>query len=178
MTAGPLPDGYSLVGGNTSYDISTNAVVTPPIVVCFTVATIFDQWEFARLRLLHRENGQLIDRTILAPDSPAPDFAGRRVCGRVATLSPFVAALAPAVTISGRVLTPAGLGLRNAIVALTDSDGIRRTTTSSSFGTYSFENVIPGENYIVGVSSKRYRFAARSLSVNENLADINFVGLE
>ena len=179
LSAGALPNGFTVLGGNTSYDISTTAIYTPPIVVCFTVTSVNDPAEFDRVRLLHGENGQLVDRTILSPDSPAPHFATRTVCSRVNSLSPFVAALAqPLVSVSGRVMTPTGLGLRNAIVALTDSQGVRRTATTSSFGVYSFDNVRPGETYLIGVSSKRYRFASQSLLVNGNLTNVDFVGLE
>jgi len=82
------------------------------------------------------------------------------------------------VTVGGRVLTPSGLSLRNAAVALTDSQGIRRTATTTSFGTYMFDSVRTGETYILGVSSKRYRFAPLILLVNDNLSNVNFVGLE
>ncbi|MEO7659385.1 MAG: carboxypeptidase regulatory-like domain-containing protein [Pyrinomonadaceae bacterium] len=81
-------------------------------------------------------------------------------------------------SISGRVTTPDGLGLRNAIVTLTDSQGVRQVATTSSFGYYTFNSVRPGETYVAGVSSKRYRFAARNLTVSDNLANIDFVGLE
>ncbi|MEO7658570.1 MAG: carboxypeptidase regulatory-like domain-containing protein, partial [Pyrinomonadaceae bacterium] len=82
------------------------------------------------------------------------------------------------VTVSGKVATPSGLGLRNATVVMTDSAGVRRTATTSSFGLYSFENVLAGENYVLGVSSKRYRFAAKSLLITTDLANVDFVGLE
>ncbi len=82
------------------------------------------------------------------------------------------------VTVGGRVSTPTGLGLRNAVVAITDSQGVRRTATTSSFGVYSFDNVQTGGTYIIGVSSKRYRFASRNLLVNDNLTNVDFVGLE
>ena len=48
---------------------------------------------------------------------------------------------APTVTISGRVFTANGLPLRNAVVSLTDSQNVRRTVLTSSFGLYSFDNV-------------------------------------
>jgi hypothetical protein len=83
----------------------------------------------------------------------------------------------PPATITGRVTTPSGLGLRNAIVALTDSQGVRRTATTSSFGIYSFADVATGQTYVIGVSSKRYRFAARSELVNGDMT-VDFVGLE
>ena len=82
------------------------------------------------------------------------------------------------VIVSGRVTTPDGRGLRNASVALTDSAGIRRLTTTSSFGFYTFENVRNGETYVVGVSSKRYRFASRNLEVSDNITNVDFIGLE
>lgn len=83
-----------------------------------------------------------------------------------------------AVGISGRVLTPTGLGLRNALVTLTDSGGVRRTSTTSSFGLYSFSDLRPGESYTVGINSKRYRFAPRTLVMSTDLTNIDFVGLE
>jgi len=82
------------------------------------------------------------------------------------------------VTISGRVTTPTGLNLRNAIVALTDPQGVRRSATTSSFGIYSFTNVQSGGTYIISVASKRYRFTPQSVSVNGNLTNVDFVGLE
>ncbi|MFT3744552.1 MAG: carboxypeptidase-like regulatory domain-containing protein [Pyrinomonadaceae bacterium] len=82
------------------------------------------------------------------------------------------------VSIGGRVTTPTGLGLRNTTVVLTDPQGIRRTATTSSFGIFSFANVPTGVTYVVGVSSKRYRFTAQSISPTSNLSNIDFVGLE
>jgi uncharacterized delta-60 repeat protein len=95
-SAGAPPAGYTILTDAPAYDITTTAQFTPPVTVCLTVSSVSDQTTFARVRVLHGEGGQLVDRTILAPDSPAPDFASRRVCARVQTLSPFVAALAPA----------------------------------------------------------------------------------
>jgi len=82
------------------------------------------------------------------------------------------------VLIAGRVTTPDGRGLRNATVSLIDSLGIVRTVTTGSFGYYAFDNVRAGESYLMGVSSKRYRFPTRSMQINDNLVDINFTGLE
>ncbi len=81
-------------------------------------------------------------------------------------------------SISGRVLTPGGQGLRNAIVSLIDAAGAERRVTSSSFGFYAFEEVRRGETYMVSVSSKRYRFTPRSIQVNGNLSGVDLVGQE
>ena len=130
------------------------------------------------------ENGQLVDRTIRSPEIPAPNFETRTVCGRVETVSPlaFVTALAPAVQpaamISGRVVTPSGVAVRGAVVVLTDSQNVRRIATTSSFGIYSFQNVMTGESYVLGVTSKRYRFAPLLFVLNGSLSNMDFQGLE
>lgn len=82
------------------------------------------------------------------------------------------------VTISGRVLTPDGRGLRNAVVSIIDSRAVRRTATTSSFGVYTFTEVASGANYLLSVSSKRYRFQTRTITANSNVIDVNFIGQE
>jgi len=79
--------------------------------------------------------------------------------------------------VSGRVLNPSGQAVRNAVVTLTDPFGLQRRATTSSFGVYTF-NDVPVDSYVVGVTSKRYRFTPRSLIVTGNLTGIDFVGLE
>jgi len=81
-------------------------------------------------------------------------------------------------TVSGRVTTPSGLNLRNAVVALIDSQGVRRTATTSSFGLYSFGDTTTGQSYTLTVSSKRYRFSPQILQIDCNLTNVDFVGLE
>lgn len=94
-TTEPLPTGYSIEGLDLKYEITTTAAYTGPIVMTFKVPNTVTAEQFARLRILHGENGQLVDRTILAPNSPAPNFATREISARVTSLSPFVIALAP-----------------------------------------------------------------------------------
>lgn len=84
-----------------------------------------------------------------------------------------------AATLSGQIFTSDGTrGLRNAIVSLTDANGIVQTATTSSFGFYSFGNVAVGGTYTIRVSSRLFRFAARTVTVNGDLTDINLVGQE
>ncbi len=84
----------------------------------------------------------------------------------------------PVATISGRVLTPSGLGLRSANVSLIDSQGVRRTVITSNLGFYSFENVRLGEQHTLSVASRRYRFASRIETFASVRSDVDFVGLE
>ena len=100
--------------------------------------------------------------------------------GRAPASNPILTCPPPpsGITISGRVFTPTGLGLRNAIVTLIDAQNNQRRATTSSFGVYSFENVPLGTGYFLTVSSKRFRFAPRSLEVNGTMANVDFFGLE
>ena len=80
--------------------------------------------------------------------------------------------------VSGRVLTPDGRGLRNALVSIIDSQGVTRTATTSSFGVYTIDNVVTGAMYTIRVTTKRYRFTPRVKQINGNVSDLDFIGLE
>lgn len=82
------------------------------------------------------------------------------------------------VTIGGRVTTPSGQNLRNVVVSLIDSNGVRRTATTSSFGLYSFDQVRTGEQYTMTVTSKRYRFSPLVTSFAASVSNVDFVGQE
>lgn len=84
----------------------------------------------------------------------------------------------PSVTIAGKVMTPDGRGLRNAVVKLVDSTGLTRIATTSSFGNYEFEGVSPNESYTISTASKRYRFPSMNLQIDGNLTNVDLVGLE
>lgn len=81
---------------------------------------------------------------------------------------------AASVSISGRIVTPDGRGLRNAKVILTDASGNSRTTTSSQFGYYRFNNVEVGQIYVITVASKKYQFLPQTVTVTEEVSDLNF----
>jgi hypothetical protein len=82
-------------------------------------------------------------------------------------------AASPAFEVSGRVLTPDGRGLRNAVVTLTDSNGMERMVTTSSFGYYQFDGLASDATYVIGVESKRYTFDSRVVQITANVTDID-----
>ena len=84
----------------------------------------------------------------------------------------------PNASLSGRVLTPDGRGLRNATVTLTEASGVARSVTTSSFGQYSLTGVPAGVAVTLSVSSKRYRFGATILAPTGDLTGIDLVGKE
>ncbi len=117
--------------------------------------------------------------TVLANDGSART-GGITISGRPEPISLEQAASSvPAfATVSGQILTAGGLGLRNAVVSITDATGTRRSVQVSPLGFYSIENVATGINHVISVSSKRFRFASRTVNLTGNLSNVDFVGLE
>jgi len=95
---GPLPAGYTLYN-NLSYGVQTTAEVSGPHVVSFSVPSVSDQTVFNNMRIFHAEQDQFepskvtwVDRTILAPDPQAPDFANKIINSKTNLLGQFVVA--------------------------------------------------------------------------------------
>jgi Carboxypeptidase regulatory-like domain len=87
---------------------------------------------------------------------------------------------AASVSVSGQVLSADGKGLSRVSVSITDSNGNIRTAVSNTFGYYKFDDVRAGDTYILQVSSKKYQFSnpTQIVSVNDNIADLNFNSIE
>lgn len=86
------------------------------------------------------------------------------------------------VTVSGRVSTPDGRGLRNAVVKITNPNDplfVPRSVATSASGLYSVDNIQAGQTYTVKVVSKLYRFSPLTVPVgSSNLTGVDFVGHE
>lgn len=78
-------------------------------------------------------------------------------------------------SISGRVLTNNGSGLRNAEISLTDINGNTRTLRTSSFGHYKFDELTSGETVIISINSKLYHFEPKTVTINESLTGYDFL---
>ncbi|MFN2501199.1 MAG: hypothetical protein ABR530_04230 [Pyrinomonadaceae bacterium] len=85
---------------------------------------------------------------------------------------------APTASISGRVMTPDGRGLRNVSFVLTDPFGNSTIAQTSSFGFFQVNGVVTGDTYVMAVRSKRYRFPSRRVDVSANMVDVDFTGQE
>ena len=84
-------------------------------------------------------------------------------------------ATAAGVTLSGRVLlSPQGRGIVNAVVSITDSNGITRNTTTGKGGRYAFDDLEIGGSYVVVVRSRSYSFSPQVVQLLDSLADIDF----
>jgi hypothetical protein len=92
----PAPSGFLL--SDLAFDISTTAVLTGPVTVCF-VARSLDAAAFAGLRVLHYVGGVPLDQTILSgPNAPNP--ASQVICASVTSFSPFVLAYTTSVAMT------------------------------------------------------------------------------
>ena len=84
-----VPPGYTLISG-LSYEVATSAIVNGHMTVCVAIPWAATAEPAADIRLLHREHGRLLDRTIrkgpLAPTST-------QVCAGVSSLGGFAVAL-------------------------------------------------------------------------------------
>ena len=112
-----------------------------------------------------------------ATTQPTVTFAATlRGSMSLVTLNPSVVTAA-AVSVSGRVVTADGAGIRNVNVMLSGASlAPPRVALTSSFGYFAFDNVDSGQTYVVSVASKRFGFAepAVPITVIDNVADIVF----
>ncbi len=80
-------------------------------------------------------------------------------------------------SVSGRVTTADGRGIRNAILTISGGSlTTPRFVRTGSFGYYSFEDLPAGETYVVTISSKRYIFSnpSRVITLNDSITDADF----
>jgi len=95
---GSLPPGYVTLDDD-AFDIGTQATVSGPHVVTFNVSSVNNQTTFNGIRILHAEPDsfdpsriRLIDRTILSPEAPLPDYDNRKISAKVNALGTFLIA--------------------------------------------------------------------------------------
>jgi uncharacterized repeat protein (TIGR01451 family) len=94
----PLPVGYSPYS-SVSYDVTSMAEASGPHTITFSVASVLDESVFNSLRVFHLEQDPYdpdamvwIDRTVLAPDPQAPDFASKTINAKANLLGQFIVA--------------------------------------------------------------------------------------
>lgn len=91
-----------------------------------------------------------------------------------------LAPTAAEVTISGRILTSNGIGIRNVFITLTEMTGTTHTVQSSSFGYYRFTNLVAGQMVIISVKAKQFNFLqpTQIVFINDDISELNFVANE
>jgi CSLREA domain-containing protein len=88
-----------------------------------------------------------------------------------------VAPTAASVSVSGKVTTNTGRGIKNVQITMIDANGIARTATSTTFGYYRFNNVVAGETLTITAKARQFRFNQSSIvrTANESINDADFV---
>ena len=81
------------------------------------------------------------------------------------------------VSIAGRVITPDGVGIRNALVTLIGTDGVPVFARTSAFGYYRLDEVPTGGVYLVVVTSKAHVFTPRLVRLDDAIEDFDFIGM-
>jgi alpha-tubulin suppressor-like RCC1 family protein len=173
-STGLNPGGFAVLANSPAYNVTTTAAFSGNVKVCLKTPTVFSLPTFNSLVILHGEGANLVNRTF------SRNFARREICAQTTSLSPFVLAQAPTaalVSISGRVLTPDGQGVRNAQVKLTGAGGAIRFATTGTFGYFRFEEIEAGQTYMLEIISRRFTFAnpVRVLSVADEVTDADFI---
>lgn len=81
------------------------------------------------------------------------------------------------VSVSGRVTTCDGSGIRNTVLKLTAPDGSITMAQTSSFGNFMFASVQAGQTYILEIIDGRHTFAepVRMIFVSDEITDLLFV---
>lgn len=79
------------------------------------------------------------------------------------------------VSVSGRVVTAAGRGIRGALVTISDAGGTSRTAVTNTFGYFRIEGVNAGREYVITTRSKGRDLPAVILQVNDEISDITIV---
>lgn len=93
----------------------------------------------------------------------------------------LLAATSSGVSVSGRVTTANGQGIRNARITVTGNSVTEPIQiTTGAFGNYNVDGLRAGETYVITVGSTRYSFAvpSRVLNLVDNVADLDFVSIE
>ncbi len=110
---------------------------------------------------------------------------GYSFMGGPAASSPYTlnvtgsAPTAAGVTVAGRVTTARGGGLVNALVSLTDQNGVVKYVRTVSSGAYQFDDVETGHTYIIAVFSRRFQFdnPTSVISLTDAISDLNFTAV-
>ena len=147
--------------------LGTSSNIKRLITVTFNVATGAVGGE-ARVRLTNT----------LVPTGLS-DASGNTLEARYTDGAVFISgAQATDIDLSGRVTTADGRGVRGAQVTLIDATGRARTVTTSTFGYYRFDDIVKGEQFTLGVTTRRYSFATKTLTTDQSLAAVDFIAQE
>jgi len=173
------PPGYfSIPTAGMGFEITTTASNVGPITLCFTLPATTSSNAFQLARVLHLENGVMVDRTILSGPN-APNFTNKTLCAEVTSLSPFALAMLAdpqLAMIQGVVVDSSGSPMPDVLVELDGSEALSLLTGID--GAFTFVNLAPATSYTIKASRSGFTFSP-ALGVLDDLTGTNamvFVG--
>lgn len=78
-------------------------------------------------------------------------------------------------SISGQVHDGSGRAIPRTTIVVTDMEGQVSTAVANNFGYYRVEDLRTGSNYIVQALAKGYEFVPMTVTLNDDLTDIDFI---
>ena len=78
-------------------------------------------------------------------------------------------------SISGRVLDATGNAVYGARLSMQNQEGVVVWAISNPFGYFRFENVQSGQSYVITAAHKRFAFAPRPVTVNEDVVGFDII---
>ncbi len=171
----PLLDVLGNNGGPTpTHALKISPVLSPALDRGEDFGTPLDQRGFMRT----------FDDPNIPNGQPSTIFLGLRGAvydgtdiGAYERLSPTAAS----ASISGRVMTADGRGIKGASITLSTANGPERNlrVITGTFGYYRLDDLRVGETYVLTVGAKRYAFAnpSRVVSLDDEVSDADFTAL-
>jgi len=144
-------------GSGPAFEVHpSSSFFTPPATVCFYLPSITNASIFATLKIYHRENTALVDRTTTRT------FADKTVCAQVDSFSQFVVnqAVTPTAAngdVSGQIVDSNGNPVEGAAVHMIGTQD--RLTVTDARGNYRFDNVETNGFYTVVPSRANFGFS-------------------
>lgn len=81
-------------------------------------------------------------------------------------------------SITGRLITSSGQGVRGTMVTLTSTSGAKVTMPSTTLGYFEFGGLGAGQTYTVTVQARRYRFETLTVTASNGLTAVEMIALE
>ena len=118
--------------------------------------------------------------TIAGSDGTADGKITTTITSNVTNANFGIKNLAPTAAlakVAGRVMTSGGRGIINVRVTITDASGNARTTLTTAYGNFLFDDVEVGSTYIVTATAKHYTFSQpmQILNINEETDQVFFI---
>lgn len=155
--------------GQVPYTTNTGMVTDSVYAVGVPQATLTPEESFGAFR------GEDPNGTWTITISDDADLDGGSLNNWSLTIQTAACTTAAGVSVGGQVMAAEGRGLASAKVTLTSTSGVSRTVVTNRRGNFTFDDVEPGQTYVITVSSRRGIYQPMVITVMDNLRDLVFL---